>query len=129
MSERVVILGASDQPDRYAHRAFRMLREHGHQAIPVHPTLDEIEGVPVVPDLRSVEGMVDTLTLYVRPAISESVADDIVATMSLFLPPAEVPAAHAAIAAAALGVLHGEDASRHTAAARVVARKIGRAYV
>jgi predicted CoA-binding protein len=78
MSERVVILGASDQPDRYAHKAFRMLREHGHEVIPVHPTLTEIEGVAVVPDLRSVEGPVDTLTLYVRPSISESVAGDLV---------------------------------------------------
>jgi len=79
MSERVVILGASDQPDRYAHKAFRMLREHGHEVVPVHPTLPSIEGVAVVPDLRSVEGPVDTLTLYVRPSISESVAADIIA--------------------------------------------------
>jgi predicted CoA-binding protein len=105
MSERVVILGASDQPDRYAHRAFRMLREHGHQAIPVHPTLDEIEGVPVVPDLRSVEGMVDTLTLYVRPAISESVADDIVAMKPgrvLFNPGTESPTLQAKLDEAAI---------------------------
>ena len=79
MSKRVVILGASDQPDRYAHKAFRMLREHGHEVIPVHPSLTEIEGVAVVPDLRRVEGPVDTLTLYVRAAISESVANDIIA--------------------------------------------------
>lgn len=79
MSERVVILGASDQPDRYAHRALRMLREHGHEVVPVHPTLTEIEGVAVVPDLPSVEGQVDTLTLYVRPSISESIANDVVA--------------------------------------------------
>jgi uncharacterized protein len=95
MSERVVILGASDQPDRYAHRAFRMLREHGHKVIPVHPTLGEIEGVPVVPDLASVEGPVDTLTLYVRPSIAESVADDIVALKPgrvLFNPGTESPA-------------------------------------
>lgn len=79
MSERVAILGASDQPDRYAHRAFRMLREHGHGVVAVHPTLAEIESVAVVPDLPSVEGQIDTLTLYVRPSISESIADDIVA--------------------------------------------------
>ena len=44
---RVVILGASSKPDRYAYRAFRMLREHGHEVIPVHPALIEIEGVAV----------------------------------------------------------------------------------
>ena len=78
-SERVVILGASDKPDRYAHRAFAMLREHGHVPVPVHPVLKEIEGVPVVADLSEVAGTVDTLTLYVNPSISETLADAIVA--------------------------------------------------
>lgn len=74
-----MILGASDKPDRYAHRAFVLLREHGHRPVPVHPTLAEIEGVPVAQDLGSVEGPVDTLTVYVNPAIGESLADAIVA--------------------------------------------------
>jgi predicted CoA-binding protein len=76
--QRVVILGASNKTDRYAYRAFRMLREHGHEVIPVHPALIEIEGVAVVKDLGSVAGPVDTLTLYVSPAISEPLTDAIV---------------------------------------------------
>lgn len=79
MSEQVVLLGASNKPERYAHRAFRMLREHGHVVLPVHPALAEIEGVPVHKNLTAVSGPVDTLTLYVNPAISEPLADDIVA--------------------------------------------------
>ena len=78
MSQRVVILGASNKPDRYAYRAFTMLREYGHEVIPVHPALPEIEGVPVFKDLASVAGPVDTLTLYVSPAISEALAAEIV---------------------------------------------------
>lgn len=78
MSQRVVILGASDRPDRYAHRAFQNLREHGHEVVPVHPTLPEVEGVAVLPDLDSVEGPVDTLTLYVNSKISEALVDPIV---------------------------------------------------
>ncbi len=77
-SERVVILGASDKPDCYAHRAFVMLRKYGHEAVPVHPVLREIEGVPVAKDLASVEGAIDTLTLYVNPTISEGLANAIV---------------------------------------------------
>lgn len=95
MNQRVVILGASDRPDRYAHRAFRLLREHGHEVVPVHPTLAEIEGVPVVKDLASVEGPVDTLTLYVNPAIGEAAAAAIVALRPgrvLFNPGTESPA-------------------------------------
>ena len=73
------ILGASDKPDRYSHRAFTMLREHGHKVIPVHPVLTEIEGIPVSPCLGDISEPVDTLTLYLRPQLSEPLAADIVA--------------------------------------------------
>ncbi len=78
MGERVVILGASDKPERFAHRAFRLLREHGHVAVPVHPVLEEIEGVPVLASLEEVGGPVDTLTVYVNPAVSAGLAAAIV---------------------------------------------------
>lgn len=77
--ERVVILGASDQPRRYAFQAFRLLREHGHEVVPVHPGLAEIEGVPVAASLREVTGPIDTLTLYVRPEIAEAALSDLLA--------------------------------------------------
>lgn len=76
-SQRVALLGASDKPDRYAYRAFRLLREFGHLVFPVHPVIEGIEGVPVSKDLSEVQGPIDTLTLYVRPQIAESLADDI----------------------------------------------------
>lgn len=77
-SERVAILGASDKPDRYAYRAFAMLREHGHHPVPVHPTLAAVDGVAVSRDLASIEGTVDTLTLYVNPTIAEGMAQAII---------------------------------------------------
>ena len=77
--ERVAILGASDKPDRYSNKAQRLLRQHGHTVVPVHPALKQIEGVDVVPDLSAITGSVDTLTMYVGPAISTGVSDKIVA--------------------------------------------------
>lgn len=74
-SERVLILGASDNPERYSHRAQLQLRRHGHEVVPVHPKLTEIEGVPVVRDLASVSGPVDTVTVYVGPQISSGLGD------------------------------------------------------
>lgn len=76
---RIAILGASDRPDRYAHRAFVSLRESGHTPVPVHPRLGEIEGVPVVAGLGEIDGTIDTLTLYVNPGISEALAEEILA--------------------------------------------------
>jgi predicted CoA-binding protein len=76
--QRVVVLGASHKPERYANQAIRLLLEHGHDVVPVHPLLDVAEGLPVVHRLGEIDGAVDTLTLYVGPERSALVADDIV---------------------------------------------------
>ena len=90
--QRVVILGASDKPERYAHKAQMALLHHGHAVVPVHPRLKEIEGQAVVPDLSEVTGPVDTVTMYVGPAISAGLAEKLVAlkpTRVIFNPGAE----------------------------------------
>lgn len=66
--KRVLVLGASDREERYAYKAFTLLKENGYCVVPVHPRLKTIEGVPVFPDLAAVaqEGSIDTITLYVN---------------------------------------------------------------
>ena len=90
--ERVVIVGASNNPERYSHRALLLLRKHGHGVVPVHPKLAEIEGIPVVSDLGGVSGPVDTVTMYVGAAISTGMQDQLIAlkpTRVIFNPGAE----------------------------------------
>ena len=74
----VVVLGASDKPERYSNMAIQMLREYDFRIIPVHPKLQKIEGIPVVNRLGSILEKVDTLTLYVGPARSRFLADEII---------------------------------------------------
>jgi predicted CoA-binding protein len=75
---RVVVLGASPKPARYANRAVRELVAGGYSVIPVHPKVREIEGLPVVHKLGAIHERVHTLTLYVGPERSLVLADDIV---------------------------------------------------
>jgi predicted CoA-binding protein len=106
-SERVVIVGASDKPDRYAFQAFTLLRDHGHEVVPVHPRLTEIEGVPVVSELSQVTGAVDTVTLYVGPAISSGLAETLIALHPrrvITNPGTENPALEAKLQAAGIDV-------------------------
>lgn len=77
--ERVVIIGASNNPERYSHRALILLRKHGHEVLPVHPKLAEIEGIPVVADVGLISGPVDTVTMYVGSAISSGLQDKLIA--------------------------------------------------
>jgi predicted CoA-binding protein len=78
-TERVAIVGASDNPERYSHKALLLLRRHGHEVVPVHPKLAEIEGIKVVSDLSAITGTVDTVTMYVGPAISAGLQDKLAA--------------------------------------------------
>ena len=57
-----------------------MLREYGHRAIPVNPAFDEILGEKCYRTVGEIPGPLDTITLYVGPARSTALVDDIVNT-------------------------------------------------
>jgi predicted CoA-binding protein len=76
--QTVAVLGASPKPERYSNKAVRLLMEHGHRVIPVHPAIKEVEGLPVVASLESIGGEVDTLTVYVSETLSTPLLDAIV---------------------------------------------------
>jgi predicted CoA-binding protein len=108
-AQTVAILGASNNPERFAHKAFVMLREHGHTVIPVNPALESIEGVPVVKDLTSLSA-VDTLTLYVGSARLPAMKEEIVRLRPgrvIFNPGTESPELQTALDAA--GIPWAED--------------------
>lgn len=104
-TERVAIVGASDNPERYSHKALLLLRRHGHEVVPVHPKLAEIEGIKVVPDLSAITGGVDTVTMYVGPAISSGMRDKLITLKPrrvIFNPGAENAALEEALAEAGI---------------------------
>ncbi|WP_304224701.1 CoA-binding protein [Gracilinema caldarium] len=75
----VVVLGASNNPDRYSYRAVRELLSHGFKTIPVNPHLNEILGLPVISSLKDINEGVDTLTVYVSPKHSSVLKEEILA--------------------------------------------------
>jgi predicted CoA-binding protein len=77
--QRVVILGASHNPERYSYKAMKVLQEHGHETVLVNRGVTEIEGQPVLADIGDVTGPVDTLTLYVKEEVSGLLTDKILA--------------------------------------------------
>ncbi len=106
--ERVVIIGASDKPDRYSNKAQLLLQKHGHEVVPVNPGLSNIEGIPVTRDLAEVTGAVDTVTMYVAPKISNDLADKLIALKPrrvIFNPGSENPALQSTLTVAGIETL------------------------
>ncbi len=65
--KKTLVLGATPNPNRYAHMAVLALRRHGHEVVPVGIRFGEIGNLPILQGTPAVEG-VHTVTLYIGPA-------------------------------------------------------------
>jgi uncharacterized protein len=75
----VALLGASDNKERYACRAFTKLVEKGHEVFPINPRLASLEGRRVYASLSELEpGTVDTVSVYVSPTVLEAELDALI---------------------------------------------------
>ena len=63
MDKRTVVLGASQNPGRYAYSAVKKLREKGHTPLPVGIRKGSIDGVDIQVGMPSIED-VHTVSLY-----------------------------------------------------------------
>jgi len=75
---QIVVLGASNKPHRYSYKAIKMLQEYGHHVLPVHPKIENIDGLVVKHNLSQIQTPVDTLTLYIGPQRISPLIDEIV---------------------------------------------------
>lgn len=74
---QVAVLGASAKEKRYSHQAVLRLQEAGHEVFPIHPTLAEIATLQVYPDLSSLPGNIDTVTVYLSAAHSSPLTEQL----------------------------------------------------
>jgi predicted CoA-binding protein len=77
--QTVAVIGATPNEDRYACRAMKMLKSHGHQPIPINPAFEEVLGEKCYKSISQVPERIDTVTMYVGAARSESMIAEIIA--------------------------------------------------
>ncbi len=76
--EKIVILGISDQPERYSNMAFLKLTGAGYKnLIGVSPKKPQIDGLEVCETLSEIDGALHTLTIYVGKERLTSMLDEI----------------------------------------------------
>ena len=79
MSDKTtLVIGASENPERYSYKAIKMLRGHGHSVVAVGPRMGTVADVDfnleIPADLHP-----DTVTLYINPTIQKEYYDRILA--------------------------------------------------
>jgi predicted CoA-binding protein len=75
----ILIVGASDRPDRASHQLLQRLKARGgYELILVHPRLTEIDGMPVLASLSLVPPGLDLVTMYVNAHTSQGMEADLI---------------------------------------------------
>ncbi len=74
---KVLVLGASLNPRRYAYHAMNLLTEKGHEVIGIGRERGEVSGVEIRTDFTGVSD-VHTVTLYINPSIQKQYLDKLI---------------------------------------------------
>lgn len=79
MADKItLVIGASENPERYSYKAIKMLRSHGHSVVAVAPRKGKVADIDfnleIPADLHP-----DTVTLYINPTIQKEYYDRILA--------------------------------------------------
>lgn len=64
--KKTLVIGASENPDRYSNKAIKALVTHGHEVVAIGLRSGEVAGVTFDSEKKAFEN-VDTVTLYVGP--------------------------------------------------------------
>jgi predicted CoA-binding protein len=76
--ERFAVVGASQDRTKYGNKVLRVYQQNAREVIPVNPKADEVEGVQSYPDLSSIPGDIDGVSIITPPAVTERVVQDAV---------------------------------------------------
>ena len=66
LKKKTLVLGASDNPERYSYLAINRLRNSGHPVVAIGRKKTTVNGVEINTE-KTMENDVDTVTLYLNP--------------------------------------------------------------
>ncbi len=74
--KRFAVVGASQDRAKYGNKVLRVYQQNHYDAVPVNPKADEIEGLKAYPDLASIPGEIDGVSIITPPAVTECVVKE-----------------------------------------------------
>lgn len=77
--KRFAVVGASANREKYGNKVLRVYQQNQRDVVPVNPAGGEIEGLTAYPDLATVPGPIDGVSIITPPAVTEKVVDQALA--------------------------------------------------
>lgn len=69
--KNIALIGVSANKQKFGNSILSELTKKGYTVFPVHPTLNEINGIKCYPEVKSLPGHVNNLILIVNPVLAE----------------------------------------------------------
>ncbi len=94
MNKKTLIVGASENPQRYAFKAAKMLSDFGHDIVLFGKSGGQFNAIEIQKKLPDVIPDLHTITLYINPTHQEALMDKLIALAPkriLFNPGTENP--------------------------------------
>lgn len=76
-SKKTMVIGASENPQRYSYLATEKLKLFGHEVVAIANKKGIINGTPIITE-RPLLTDIDTVTLYINPALQKAYYDYII---------------------------------------------------
>ena len=71
------VVGASDNPEKYGHIAYVMLKRYGKTVWPVNPNAAVVDGDPTFPSVAALPEVPEVVVVVVPPAVTERVVEEL----------------------------------------------------
>ena len=72
--KKTLVIGASENSERYSYKAIKMLNEHKHSVLALGMRIGEVDGIKIQKEIDTKES-VHTITMYVGPKNQPSYFD------------------------------------------------------
>lgn len=80
-----VVVGASNDREKYGNKVLRLYQQRGLKAYPVNPRETEVEGLTCYPDLASLPEPVERVSIITPPRVTERIVEEAAARGAKYL--------------------------------------------
>jgi predicted CoA-binding protein len=74
--KRFAVVGASQDRSKYGNKVLRVYQQNQYDVVPVNPKAVEVEGLQTYPDLSSIPGIIDGVSIITPPVVTERVVQE-----------------------------------------------------